>query len=112
MKSRGLDEKKEFIRTICLLGYCNTAEGISAMMMDMYDICGSEGICRMMYEFMMDNGEWKYGISDGYLHNMLPQAHGAYLLRKADETTGKKIKTVKQYMNDSFNNLVKRKTTS
>ena len=109
LRQRSVDEKKKFIKTICLLGYCNSTSGISAMMMDMYDICGSEGICHMMYEFMMDDGERKYGICNNYLHNILPQVHGAYLLRKKDISEGREVKSVDRYMHDSYNNLVKGK---
>lgn len=110
LRNKNITDKKEFIRTICLLGYCNTAEGIIAMMMDMFDICGTESICHMMYEFMIDDGEWKYGISDNYFRGLLKEAREAYNLRKQDIASSKDLKTVKQYMNDAFRNIEKRKS--
>lgn len=109
MKTKSLEERKEFIRTICLLGYCNSSEGISAMMMDMFDICGSEGICHMMYDFMMDNGEHKYGISDNYFSSVLSQSREAAYLRKKDIAEGKEIKTVKRYMNGAYTSMQKKR---
>ena len=109
MKNKDLGSKKEFIRTICLLGYANTAEGITAMMMDMYDICGSEGICHMMYEFMMNNGELKYGISNNYFISLLSQSREAEYLRKKDIHENKEVKTVKQYMNKAYTKMQTRK---
>lgn len=108
MKDKNNEDKKAFIRTICLLGYCNTAEGIFAMMMDMFDVCGNEGICQMMYEFIADNGEWKYGISDNDLL-FIPQANEAYKLRKQDASEKKEPRTVKRYMNDAYANIQKRR---
>ena len=102
LKNRNLAEKKEFIRTICLLGYANTAEGITAMMMDMFDICGNEGICHMMYDFMMDNGELKYGISNNYFTSLLSQSREAEYLRKNDQSQNQEVRTVKQYMNKAY----------
>lgn len=109
MRNKNLDEKETFIRTICLLGYANTAEGITAMMMDMYDICGSEGICHMMYKFMMDNGELKYGISNNYFTSLLSQSREAEYLRKKDIHEGQEVKTVKQYMNKAYIKIQTRK---
>lgn len=108
LKNKNLEDKKEFIKTICLLGYCNFAEGITAMMMDMFDICGSEGICHMMYSFMMNNGEFKYGISNNFLSTVLPQAREATYLRKRDIQEGQEIKTVKRYMNKAYTKIQKR----
>ena len=102
LKNRNLAEKKEFIRTICLLGYANTAEGITAMMMDMFDLCGNEGICHMMYDFMMDNGELKYGISNNYFTSLLSQSREAEYLRKNDQSQNQEVRTVKQYMNKAY----------
>ena len=61
----------------------------------------------MMYEFMMNNAELKYGISNNYFISLLSQSREAEYLRKKDIHENKEVKTVKQYMNKAYTKMQK-----
>lgn len=102
MNNHSLDDKIDFIKTICLFGYCNNSEGISAMLMDMYKNNGSEVASRSLYSLMIGDNKWKYGMESDYCFTLLDYSNRANIIRVEEVSRGEKLDNINGYLNKAY----------
>lgn len=102
MNCHSNEDKIEFIKTVCLLGYCNNAEGISAMLMDMYKKDGSEVASRSLYSLMIGDNKRKYGLESDYVFLLLDYSNRANKIRGEEISSGVSVDTVSGYLNKAY----------
>lgn len=104
LANRSINDRIEFIKTICALPYCIKVEGICATLMSGKDVFESEELYHKFFSLSVREDASELGIDSTFANKMIDISRNAKTMIDEDLYAGRQIDSIVNYIVCSSNN--------